>query len=101
MSVYCLRDIHEGRDIHESRDIHEGPDTGVRGIGRAPAFLEAMGDAEPLVRVAVVTSLAKATEVSAEALDALTRAATDDADARVRNAAAFAVKKFASPPTTK
>ena len=87
MSVYCLRDIHEGRD------------TGVPGIGRAPAFLEAMRDPEPLVRVAVVTSLAKATEVSAEALDALTRAATDDADARVRNAAAFAVKKLAGVRT--
>ena len=89
MSVYCLRDIHEGRD------------TGVPGIGRAPAFLEAMRDPEPLVRVAVVTSLAKATEVSAEALDALTRAATDDTDARVRNAAAFAVKKLAGVRTTK
>lgn len=89
MSVYCLRDIHEGRD------------TGVPGIGRAPAFLAAMRDPEPLVRVAVVASLAKATEVSAEALDALTRAATDDGDARVRNAAAFAVKKLAGVRTTK
>ena len=87
MSVYCLRDIHEGRD------------TGMPGIGRASAFLEAIHDPEPLVRVAVVASLAKATEVSAETLDALTRAATDDADARVRNAAAFAVKKLAGVRT--
>ena len=82
MAVYCLRDIHEGQDA------------GAAGIGRAPAFLAAMRDPEPLVRVAVTTSLAKTAEVSAEALDALIRAATDDADARVRNAAAFAVKKL-------
>lgn len=87
MAVYCLRDIHEGQDA------------GHAGIGRAPVFLEAMRDPEPLVRVAVVTSLAKTTEVSAETLDALTRAATDDADARVRNAAAFAVKKLAGVRT--
>lgn len=87
MAVYCLRDIHEGRD------------TGAAGIGRAPAFLEAMRDPEPLVRVAVVTSLVKATDVGAEALNALTRAATDDTDPRVRNAAAYAVKKLAGART--
>ncbi len=87
MTVYCLRDVHEGRDA------------GAADIGLASAFLEAMRDPEPLVRVAVVTSLAKATEVNAETLDALTRAAKDDPDARVRNAAAFAVKKLAGVRT--
>ncbi len=83
MAVYCLR------------DIHEGPVTDAAGIGGAPAFLEAMRDPEPLVRVAVVTSLSKSRDVSAEMMGALTHAATDDADPRVRNAAAFAVKKLA------
>ena len=76
MTVYCLRDI------------------GAAGLGLPAVFLEAMRDPEPLVRVAVVTSLAKASTVSAEALDGLRSAAADDADVRVRNAAAFAVGRL-------
>lgn len=76
MTVYCLRDI------------------GAAGGGLPAVFLEAMRDPEPLVRVAVVTSLAKASTVSAEALDGLRSAAADDADVRVRNAAAFAVGRL-------
>ena len=81
MAVYCLRDI--------AADAAALP----------AAFLEAVRDPEPLVRVAAVTSMAKAPEVGAEALEALRKAAADDADARVRNAAAFAVKKLSAGGT--
>ena len=58
-----------------------------------------MDDPEPLVRVAAVTSLAKAPAVGSEALAALGRAAAGDADVRVRNAASFAVKRFSEDGT--
>lgn len=74
MTVYCLRDI------------------GVDGL--EAVLLKALRDPEPLVRVAVVTTLAKASGVGTEALDALVSAAAEDADVRVRNAARFAVKRF-------
>ena len=74
MTVYCLRDI--GAD------------------GLEAVLLKAIRDPEPLVRVAVVTTLAKAPGVGTEALDALRSAAADDADVRVRNAARFAVKRL-------
>ncbi len=80
MAVYCLRDI------------------ATAGAGLPAVFLEAMRDPEPLVRVAVVTSLAKASEVGAETLDAVRSAAAGDADARVRNAAAFALKRLSDVP---
>ncbi len=79
MTVYCLRDIE------------------AAGGGLPAVFLEAMRDPEPLVRVAVVTSLAKASTVSAEALEGLRSAASDDVDVRVRNAAAFAVGRLSEP----
>lgn len=78
MAVYCLRDIAADR------------------AALPAALLGAIQDPEPLVRVAAVTSLAKAPGVDAEALDALRRVAVEDADARVRNAAAFAVKKLSA-----
>ncbi len=74
MTVYCLRDI--GAD------------------GLETVLLKALRDPEPLVRVAVVTTLAKASGVGIEALDAIRSAAADDADVRVRNAARFAVKRL-------
>lgn len=80
MAVYCLRDM------------------GAAGTGLADALLGAVRDPEPLVRVAVVTSLAKAPEVGAAALDALRSAAASDPDARVRNAAAFALTRHEEPP---
>ena len=76
MAVYCLRDI------------------GEAGAGLPPALLKAIQDPEPLVRVAVITTLAKAPKVGREALDALRSAAADDGDVRVRNAAGFAVKRL-------
>ena len=76
MAVYCLRDI------------------GEAGAGLPPALLKAIQDPEPLVRVAVITTLAKAPKVGTETLDALRSAAADDADVRVRNAAGFAVKRL-------
>ena len=80
MAVYCLRDM------------------GAAGTGLADALLGAVRDPEPLVRVAVVTSLAKAPEVGAAALEALRSAAASDPDARVRNAAAFALTRHEEPP---
>ncbi len=77
MAVYCLRDV------------------GTAGAGLPAAVLQAIADPEPLVRVAVVTTLAKESEVAPEALEALGKAVADDPDVRVRNAAAFAVKRFA------
>ena len=77
MAVYCLRDI------------------GAAGAGLPAALLEALRDPEPLVRVAAATSLAKAPAAGADALDALRSAAAEDPDVRVRNAAAFAVKRLA------
>ena len=79
MAVYCLRDI------------------GAAGAGLPAALLEALHDPEPLVRVAVATSLAKAPAAGSDALDALRSAAAEDPDVRVRNAAAFAVKRLAGP----
>lgn len=75
MAVYCLRDI------------------GAAGTGLADTLLGAVRDPEPLVRVAVATSLAKAPEVGAAALEALRNAAASDPDPRVRNAAAFALTR--------
>lgn len=75
MAVYCLRDI------------------GAAGTGLADTLLGAVRDPEPLVRVAVATSLAKAPEVGAAALEALRSAAASDPDPRVRNAAAFALTR--------
>ena len=82
MAVYCLRDV------------------GAAGAGLPAAVLGAIADPEPLVRVAVVTTLAKAPELERDALDSLRRAAADDPDVRVRNAAAFAVKRLSGPRTT-
>ena len=79
MAVYCLRDI------------------GAAGAGLPAVFLEALRDPEPLVRVAVITSLAKAPAAGAGVLDALRGAAADDPDTRVRNAAAFAVTRLSDP----
>ena len=79
MAVYCLRDI------------------GAAGAGFPAALLDALRDPEPLVRVAVATSLAKAPAAGADALAALRSAAAEDPDVRVRNAAAFAVKRLAGP----
>ncbi len=76
MAVYCLRDI------------------GAAGAGLPAALLRAVQDPEPLVRVAVATTLAKAPEVGTEALDALRRAAAGDVDVRVRNAASFALTRL-------
>lgn len=76
MAVYCLRDV------------------GAAGTGLPAAVLQAIVDPEPLVRVAVVTTLAKESEVGPEGLEALGKAAVEDPDVRVRNAAAFAVKRF-------
>ena len=81
MAVYCLRDI------------------GAASGGLSEAVRGAMEDPEPLVRVAVVTTLAKAPEAGPEALDSLRKAAAGDADARVRNAAAFAVRKLSGEET--
>ncbi len=78
MAVYCLRDI--------------GAAAGLPAV-----FLQALHDPEPLVRVAVITSLTKAPAAGARALDALRAAAADDPDTRVRNAAAFAVKRLSDP----
>ena len=75
MAVYCLRDI------------------GAAGTGLADTLLGTVRDPEPLVRVAVATSLAKAPEVGAAALEALRSAAASDPDPRVRNAAAFALTR--------
>ncbi len=76
MTVYCLRDI------------------AAAGAGLPAAVLRAITDPEPLVRVAVVTTLAKESGIGPEGLEALGKAAADDPDVRVRNAAAFALKRF-------
>lgn len=81
MAVYCLRDI-----------------AAATGELSAAVF-GAMEDPEPLVRVAVVTTLAKAPEAGPETLESLQRAAAGDADARVRNAAAFAVRRLSGEGT--
>ncbi len=75
MAVYCLRDI------------------GSAGAGVPAGLLQAIEDPEPLVRVAVVTALAKESELGADVRTALEQAAANDPDTRVRNAAAFAAKR--------
>lgn len=81
MAVYCLRDV------------------GAAGAGLPGVVLQAIADPEPLVRVAVITTLAKESEVGPEGLKALGKAAADDPDVRVRNAAAFAVRQLSGPRT--
>ena len=73
MAVYCLRDI--GAQDPLSR----------RGL------LDALCDPDPLVRVAVVTSLKARPEIGREALDHLLRLFAVDPDSRVRASVAFAL----------
>jgi len=81
MAVYCLRDI------------------GTEDLLRA-ALQHALGDSEPLVRVAAVTSLKAFPETGRAATDQLLRLVSSDPDSRVRASAALALAHL-SPPTEK
>jgi len=76
MAVYCLRDI-------------GAQDTGV---GRA--LIDALGDGDALVRVAVITSLKVMPQIGGAALDLLLRMFAEDADLRVRASAALALARL-------
>jgi hypothetical protein len=76
MAVYCLRDI-------------GAQDTGV---GRA--LIDALGDGDVLVRVAVITSLKVMPQIGGAALDLLLRMFAEDADLRVRASAALALARL-------
>lgn len=79
MAVYCLRDI------------------GAQDSASRRALLDAMGDPEPLVRVAAVTSLKALPEIGAAALDRLLRLFLADPDSRVRVSAALSLGHLAAP----
>ena len=76
MAVYCLRDI------------------GAQDEDTSRALIGALGDADALVRVAMITSLKAMPKVAGEALEILLRMFVDDADMRVRASAALALARF-------
>ena len=76
MAVYCLRDI------------------GAQDEDTSRALIGALGDADALVRVAMITSLKAMPKVAGEALEILLRMFVEDADMRVRASAALALARF-------
>lgn len=79
MAVYCLRDI------------------GPNDQRNARAIAAALSDAEPLVRVAAVTSLVHFGPAAKECASVLRQLAAEDPDARVRNAAGFVLARLGEP----
>jgi len=80
MAVYCLRDI------------------GAEDLAHGRAVERALGDSDPLVRVAAVTSLKAFPKI--EAADKLLQLLSSDPDSRVRSSAAMALAHL-GPPTEK
>jgi HEAT repeat protein len=82
MAVYCLRDI--GADDPAQRQ----------------AVQRALGDPDPLVRVAAVTSLKAFPMIGGNATDQLLQLVSSDPDSRVQSSAAMALAHL-GPPTEK
>jgi HEAT repeat protein len=79
MAVYCLRDIDP------------------KAAAFLPALLESMEDADPLVRVAVVTSLKARADIGEAGLSRLLDLLLKDPDPRVRRASTLALARLGAP----
>ncbi len=79
MAIYCLRDLMPT----EATSLK--------------VFLEALTDADPTVRVATVIALKERTDAGARIRNSLLEAYVNDADARVRHAAAVTLASLGSP----
>lgn len=77
MAVYCLRDL---------------------GLEERSVQLQCLGDRDPLVRVAAVTTLSKQSQLSDDVLRVLVRLNSDDTDSRVRSATRFALERLGISP---
>jgi len=77
MAVYCLRDL---------------------GIKESSLQLQCLGDTDPLVRVAAVTTLSKLSHLSEDVLSVLVRLNSNDTDSRVRSAAGFVLERLGISP---
>lgn len=77
MAVYCLRDL---------------------GLEDRSVQLQCLGDSDPLVRVAAVTTLSKQSQLSDDVLRVLVRLNSDDTDSRVRSATKFALERLGISP---
>src|SRR5713226_1268129 len=79
MAVYFLRDLN------------------LKDRSSLQALMESLRDPDPLVRVAVVTSLKGRTEINKDHLDCLLRLFLEDPDSRVRHAVAITLAELGSP----
>jgi len=82
MAVYCLRDI------------------GAEDPAHCQAVQHALGDSDPMVRVAAITSLKAFPIIGGNATDQLLQLVSADGDSRVQSSAAIALAHL-GPPTEK
>lgn len=79
MAVYCLRDL----NLRDSTSLQ--------------MLVECLQDPDPLVRVAIVTTLKRRPEMNKNHLDRLLRLFLEDPDPRVRHTLALTLAEAASP----
>ncbi|MFQ5683814.1 MAG: HEAT repeat domain-containing protein [Candidatus Binatia bacterium] len=79
MAVYCLRDMK------------------LKDTASLQALLESLQDLDPLVRIAAVTSLKTRPYIGKDGLNLLLHLFLEDADSRVRNAAAVTLARLGAP----
>jgi HEAT repeat protein len=99
MAVYCLRDILAEAD--RPHFFEPGGQAAFYDTKKQPvpvtvrqALIDALGDGDALVRVAVITSLKIMPQIGNEALDLLLRMFVEDTDMRVRASAALALARL-------
>jgi HEAT repeat protein len=79
MAIYCVRDL------------------SLLGDTTSKALVDALADADPMVRVAAVTSLAQTRDLDADSRAVILQLFLKDVDNRVRNASAITLAKLGSP----
>ena len=79
MAIYCIRDLH----LTDALSLL--------------ALLNALRDAEPLVRVAAVTSLKTRSDLDVSGTNSLVQVFATDPEPKVRNAAAITLAQMGSP----
>lgn len=72
-------------------------DSGDSGDGQRSALLEALGDADAMVRLAALTALARSGDASSSTLNAIAAVADGDSEARVQRAASAVLRRLQSP----
>jgi len=80
MAIYCIRDLH------------------LSDAASLAALLDPLGDLEPTVRVAAVTSLIKRSDIDSTGRNKLYELFSNDPELKVRNAAAVSLAQMGSPP---